>query len=71
MAAITAEQITEFGARLLENKRSAATVEKYTRDIRTFAEWLGENELSPETLSAYKTYLTEIRTIGGANSALS
>ena len=38
---ITSGQIAAFAADLRQCERSRGTIEKYTRDIRAFAAWLG------------------------------
>ena len=38
---INQTEISAFGRRLLEDERSAATIEKYTREARRFAAFLG------------------------------
>ena len=53
------EKINAFGAYLRENEKSTATVEKYQRDARAFAEFLGNRELSREFVLAYKQYIIE------------
>ena len=49
--------ILEFSARLEAAERSAGTVEKYRRDVRAFAAWLGEREI--ECAAGWKDYLLE------------
>ena len=38
---ITEKELTGFAARLRLEDRSPGTVEKYLRDVRAFARWLG------------------------------
>ena len=56
---ITAEQILSFAADLRQCERSRGTIEKYTRDIRAFAAWLGRQEVTRECAAAWKQALQE------------
>ena len=38
---LTPARITAYGRWLNQEERSAATIEKYLRDVRAFAHWLG------------------------------
>ena len=42
---LTPLQIQAFARHLLLEEKSAATMEKYLRDIRAFACWLGDREI--------------------------
>ncbi len=53
------EKTDAFVEYLRENEKSPATVEKYMRDARSFAEFLGNRELSREFVLAYKQYIIE------------
>lgn len=44
---------------LLLEEKSAATMEKYLRDIRAFACWLGDREICKELTAEWKAYLAE------------
>ena len=54
---ITAEQILSFAADLRQCERSRGTIEKYTRDISSFAAWLGGRPVSKDAAAAWKAYL--------------
>ena len=56
---ITEEKITEFGASLHAEERSAGTIDKYLRDIRNFASWLKEAELTIEAAIGWKETLVQ------------
>ena len=56
---ITVEQIQSFAADLRQCERSRGTIEKYTRDIRAFAAWLGGQEVTRECAAAWKQALQE------------
>ena len=56
---ITVEQIQSFAADLRQCERSRGTIEKYTRDIRAFAAWLGKRAVDKQTAAAWKQSLQE------------
>lgn len=51
------DQIREFETILRTEERTAATIEKYLRDIRGFAAWLEGRYVSKETVSEWKNCL--------------
>ena len=58
MRHINIEEIDHYRRELMEAEKSAATVEKYIRDIRTFVQWLGDDRaVSKERVIQYKEYL--------------
>lgn len=57
---LTAAEIAEFTEHLVLEERSAATVEKYVRDVRAFAAYAPDGEITKETMIAYKKHLQEI-----------
>ena len=53
------EHISEYRLYLLETEKSAATIEKYLRDIRKFSDWLGSDRtITKERVIEYKHALT-------------
>ena len=40
-------------------EKCAGTIEKYTHDVKAFADWLGEREISKELTAEWKTHLVE------------
>ena len=62
--------ILQFEAHLKEEEKSLATTTKYSRDIRTFAEFLGQEKLTKEQTIAYKEYLRGRYSLTSANSML-
>ena len=54
---ITGKRISQFKAHLVSEERSEATIEKYMRDIHTFAGWLGNRTVNKETVVAWKAEL--------------
>ena len=56
---ITSGQIAAFAAMLRAGERSRGTIEKYTRDIRAFAAWLGKRPVDKQAAAAWKQSLQE------------
>ena len=54
---ITKTHLDNFGARLMEEERSAATVEKYLRAVGQFAAWLDGAPVSKEAAALWKEHL--------------
>ena len=53
----TLQQIERYAHHLLLEEKSAATIEKYLRDVRAFACWLDGREISKEVTSEWKSHL--------------
>ena len=66
---ITENIIAAFQKHLILEERSAATVEKYIRDVRAFAEYVN-SEVAKETVIAYKNHLQEHYAVRSVNSML-
>lgn len=56
---LTPLQIHAFARHLLLEKKSAATIEKYLRDVRAFAGWLDGQEITKERNAVWKAHLVE------------
>lgn len=56
---VTTEQIAFFERYLRQEERSAATIEKYLREIGKFSMWLGGRELSKDLVAQWKSHLLE------------
>ena len=54
---LTEHQITEFAAFLKNEEKSENTMGKYIRDIRAFAAYVGDAEITKETVITYKNNL--------------
>ena len=67
---ITAKIIAEFKKYLVLGERSAATIEKYIRDVKAFAVYSQGSEITKETVIAYKKYLQAGYTVRSVNSML-
>lgn len=69
---LTSEQIAAYSRWLQEEERSAATLEKYLRDIRTFAAWMDGESVTKEAVTGWKEHLVaEQRAASTINAALS
>ena len=68
---ITTEQVESFKAYLLEEEKSTATLEKYTRDINAFMIWLGSRQLDKKAVIKNKEYLSAVYAPASVNSILS
>ena len=56
---LTTTLIERYAAHLRERERSAATVEKYIRDLNALRLWLGGAPLTKEALLEWRGRLTE------------
>lgn len=67
---ITTDQLTQFRALLKNEEKSAATLNKYLRDIQRFALWLGDAPLERDAMLDYKADLMRHYAAGSVNSIL-
>ena len=67
---LTPAILKSFQAELIKQERAPATIEKYMHDIRTFYAWLGNREVTPETVHEWKKSLTERFSPGTVNGKL-
>ena len=68
---ITEKLIQTFHQYLIGEEKSTATVEKYLRDVRAFAVYVGEKSVTKEVMMAYKSHLqSEEYAIRSINSML-
>ncbi len=56
---LTEQVINDFAARLKQDEKSPATIEKYLRDVRAFAAFQGGGTLTKEWVIAYKQRLLQ------------
>ena len=64
------KQMQEFEFYLRNEERSIATIEKYIRDVRFFAAFVGEGEITKQTVVDYKAKLGETYAVASANSMI-
>lgn len=67
---ITPKMINAFQEHLILSERSTATIDKYMRDVKTFAKFTGDMEVIKETVIDYKEQLKENYAIRSVNSML-
>ena len=56
---ITTTTLAAFRDDLIRQEKSAATIDKYCRDVRYLASYLGKNAVSKENVMAFKHYLLQ------------
>lgn len=71
MRKITNEILNYFYQNLIEEEKSNATVEKYMRDVKEFAEWIGDRDFDKSDVLEYKQHLIEKYATASVNSMLS
>lgn len=52
-------RVNQYKQALIEEEKSRATIEKYVRDVLTFAGYAGEKNICKELVISYKNYLIE------------
>jgi len=71
---ITKEVLEQYRAKLMEEEKSTATIEKYMHDVKEFAAFLGDENISHEKVTTWKATLLEEgfapQTVNGKLSAL-
>ena len=67
---ITAKTIAEFKEHLILEERSAATIEKYIRDVKAFSAYTQSAAVTKETVIAYKKHLQGNYAVRSVNSML-
>lgn len=67
---INHDTIKRFEEYLLNEERSAATIEKYLRDVRCFADFVKDAEITKQLVLEYKNSLPESYELSSANSML-
>ena len=56
---LTSARIEAFALHLKTEERSTGTIEKYLRDVRAFAAWLGGGAVTKETAAQWKEHLRD------------
>ena len=67
---LTTALIDRYAAHLRERERSAATVQKYIRDLEALRVWLGGDPLTKEALLEWRARLTENHAPASVNATL-
>lgn len=60
----------DFNLYLKDEERSTATVEKYMRDVRNFADFVGNSEITKQVILKYKANLGSLYAVSSANSMI-
>ena len=71
MRKIENQKIANFRSYLINEEKSAATVEKYMRDVENFSKWIGVREFEKADVLEYKSELCKSYAVTSVNSALS
>lgn len=71
MRRITKKLIEKFERYLAEEEKSAATSEKYMRDIRKFKKWIEKKDIDKPAVLEYKRFLEDNYAPSSVNSMLS
>lgn len=71
MKRVTVKMIQDFKEYLQNEEKAPATYEKYIRDIKAFASWCNNREISKEVILEYKQSLIEEYAPASVNSVLS
>jgi len=71
MYEFTKHTIENYKNHLIEEEKSTVTIEKYIRDINTFAEWANGREITKALVLEYKNILIEQYAPASVNSVLS
>ena len=67
---VSTAQIAAFKALLVLEEKSAATTEKYIRDVKAFAEYMQNNEITKESVLAYKKHIQQNYAVRSVNSMI-
>ena len=67
---LATDKMQDFEVYLRNEERSVATIEKYMRDVRCFAMFIGDTEISKQTVLEYKSRLGETYAVASANSMI-
>lgn len=62
--------LDDFEEKLILEERSTLTVEKYVRDVKAFAKFAGNEEITKESVISYKKRLQEKYSVRSVNSML-
>ena len=71
MRTLTKENIEVYKVNLINEEKSEITIEKYLRDINTFASWIGEKEFDKTDVLIYKAELTKRYAPSSVNTVIS
>lgn len=67
---ITEDDLEAYRCNMLENEKSAATIEKYIRDILAFCRWNQNQSINRIQILEWKQYLVSLYAVSSVNSML-
>ena len=67
---ITADDLESYRNNMVENEKSAATIEKYIRDILSFCRWNQNQWIDRIHVLEWKKYLISLYAVSSVNSML-
>lgn len=71
MRILTKESINDYEANLVNEEKSQITIEKYIRDVKAFADWLGYGEFEKSDVLSYKSELQKRYAPTSVNTVIS
>lgn len=71
MNRITNDNVNQFEKYLINNEKSPATIEKYMRDVRCFAQWLAGREFDKADVLLYKNKICNVYAPSSVNTIIS
>lgn len=71
MRKLTKENIEQYRLNLINEEKAEPTIDKYLRDIQTFASWVGDREFAKTDVLTYKAELTKRYAPSSVNTILS
>ena len=71
MRILTTESINDYESNLVNEEKSQITIEKYMRDVRAFAAWIGYGEFEKSDVLSYKAELQKRYAPTSVNTVIS
>ncbi len=67
---MTTANIAAFREHLQNEEKAKSTILKYIRDVKVFSDWMGEKDLTKQTVLEYKGFLCQAYAPASVNAAL-
>ena len=67
---ITEKHLADFEKSLFDEEKAENTISKYTRDVRRFVNFIGDNEITKPLMIEYKNWLKNNYKLSSANSMI-
>jgi site-specific recombinase XerD len=71
MRILTKESINDYESNLVNEEKSQITIEKYIRDVKAFANWIGYGEFEKSDVLSYKSELQKRYAPTSVNTVIS